>query len=68
MAQVVVDLGDDAVRLGEQATVFGPAPPGARTVAEWAEWSGTLPREVLTGLGARVRRIHAQAPSLRCVR
>jgi alanine racemase len=33
----------------------GPALP---TAAEWAEWAGTSPHEILTGIGGRVRRQH----------
>lgn len=56
MDQVVVDLGQDEVRPGETATVFGPGDAGEPTVAEWATWAGTIPHEVVTGLGPRVRR------------
>ncbi|WP_258236279.1 alanine racemase [Nocardioides campestrisoli] len=56
MDQVVVDLGDEDVRLGEQAVVFGPGDAGEPTVADWAGWSDTLAHEVVTGLGGRVHR------------
>ncbi|WP_110206286.1 alanine racemase [Nocardioides daejeonensis] len=62
MDQTVVDLGDDGVLLGAEATVFGPtagAPAGsAPTVDEWAEWADTIPHEIVTGLGARLGRLH----------
>jgi alanine racemase len=57
MDQVVVDLGAEGVRLGEVATIFGPGDKGEPTVADWASWSDTLEHEVVTGLGARVRRV-----------
>lgn len=67
MDQVVVDLGDDHVELGETATVFGPGDAGEPTVAAWADWADTLPHEIVTGLGARVRRttLTAVEPHLR---
>ena len=57
MDQVIVDLGAEGVRLGEVATIFGPGDNGEPTVADWASWSDTLEHEVVTGLGARVRRV-----------
>jgi len=59
MDQVVVDLGDDPVELGDTATVLGPGDAGEPTPAEWATWSGTLPHEVLTGFGPRLDRVVA---------
>ncbi|MFC7614436.1 alanine racemase [Actinokineospora soli] len=56
MDQVVVDLGDDPVEPGAEAVVFGPGDAGEPTVADWARWSGTIPHEIVTGIGPRVRR------------
>ncbi|MEZ0579316.1 alanine racemase [Nocardioides sp. MH1] len=56
MDQVVVDVGSAPVVAGEIATVFGPGSEGEPTVAEWAGWSGTIEHEIVTGIGARVRR------------
>jgi alanine racemase len=70
MDQCVVDAGDLPVRLGDAVVVFGPGGgrttpdgPGTAepTVAEWARWAGTNPHEVLTGIGARIRREHVHA-------
>jgi alanine racemase len=61
MDQCVIDAGDLPVALGDTVTIFGPGtgePAGPPTVAEWARWAGTSPHELLTGIGARVRRIH----------
>jgi alanine racemase len=55
MDQCVIDAGDLPVELGDTVTVFGPDQP---TAVEWARWAGTSPHEVLTGIGARVRRVH----------
>lgn len=56
MDQVVVDVGDDPVVAGDEAVVFGPGDDGEPTAADWASWAGTIPHEIVTGIGARVRR------------
>ncbi|XVU28916.1 alanine racemase [Actinoplanes sp. CA-054009] len=55
MDQTVVET-DPEVRPGDTATVFGPGDHGEPTVADWASWAGTLPHEIVTGLGARPHR------------
>lgn len=56
MDQVVVDVGSLPVTVGDVATVFGPGGHGEPTVADWAAWSGTIEHEIVTGIGARVKR------------
>lgn len=57
MDQFLVDAGDAPVRAGDVAVLFGPGAHGEPTVAEWADWAGTNPHEILTGIGPRpVRR------------
>lgn len=56
MDQVVVDVGDDPVVPGDEAVVFGAGDAGEPTVGDWARWAGTIPHEIVTGIGARVRR------------
>ena len=63
MDQVVVDAGPAGVPLGAVATVFGTA-PGDPSLADWARWSGTIERDVLTGIGSRVRRTVLAAPAV----
>ena len=36
--------------------MFGPGTSGEPTVADWAAWAGTIEHEIVTGIGARVRR------------
>ena len=67
MDQAVVDLGATGAEVGDTVTVFGPGGAGEPTVAEWADWSGTLPHEIVTGLGARVSRRYRSATPLRSV-
>jgi alanine racemase len=61
MDQFVVDLGDDTARTGDEVVVFGPGTEGEPTVAEWAGWAGTVPHEIVTGVGPRVARHYAHA-------
>jgi alanine racemase len=61
MDQFVVDLGDDTARTGDEVVVFGPGTEGEPTVAEWARWAGTVPHEIVTGVGPRVARHYAHA-------
>jgi alanine racemase len=56
MDQTVVDLGDHVVEPGAEAVVFGPGDDGEPTVADWARWAGTIPHEIVTGIGHRVER------------
>jgi alanine racemase len=56
MDQVVVDIGPHPVGPGDVATVFGPGRFREPTVADWAEWAGTIEHEIVTGIGARVVR------------
>lgn len=54
MDQAVVDLGGDTLAApGEPVTLLGPGGP---TIDEWAEWSGLLPHEIVTGFGPRPTR------------
>jgi alanine racemase len=65
MDMVVVDLGDLAAPLGTTVTVMGPGDAGEPTVRDWADWSGTLEHEVVTGLGSRLDRVVRPARALR---
>ncbi len=57
MDQTVIDLRSQQVHPGEVAIVFGPGASGEPTVADWAAWAGTIEHEIVTGIGARVRRL-----------
>jgi alanine racemase len=61
MDQLVVDVGDLAVRLGDEAVLFGPGDHGEPTIADWSDWSLTIPHEIMTGLGARISRVYGGA-------
>jgi alanine racemase len=56
MDQTVVDVGDLPVMLGDAVTVWGTSGP---SVKEWAAWASTIPHEIMTSVGARVRKVLA---------
>jgi alanine racemase len=56
MDQIVVDLTDAPARMGDIVTLFGPGDDGEPTLLDWAGWARTIEHEIVTGLGARVRR------------
>ncbi|WP_199281298.1 alanine racemase [Salinibacterium sp. CAN_S4] len=56
MDQVVVDVGDDAVALGDRAIFFGDPATGVPSADDWAAASGTINYEIVTRIGARVVR------------
>ncbi|MGH3569650.1 MAG: alanine racemase [Pseudonocardia sp.] len=57
MDQVVVDCGDDPIREGDGAVLFGPGDQGEPTAQDWADELGTIHYEVVTGVhGRRVHR------------
>jgi alanine racemase len=56
MDMAVVDLGDEHAEPGDVVTVFGCGTHGEPTVREWADWADTIEHEIVTGLGARLRR------------
>lgn len=55
MDQFVVDLGENTVRPGEPVILIG-ASDHHPDADDWAAWAGTIPNEILTGIGARVPR------------
>ena len=56
MDQFVVDLDDDAAEVGDPAVLFGTGEDGAPTAQDWAEASGTISYEIVTGVGGRMKR------------
>jgi alanine racemase len=57
MDQVVVDLGDADVAVGDEAVVFGAGGPSADDVAASC---GTIGYEIVTRIGPRVPRMHRE--------
>lgn len=56
MDQLVVDVGDAAVRVGDRAVLWGDPATGAPAAEEWAAWAGTIGYEIVTRVGPRVVR------------
>ncbi len=58
MDQFVLDVGDDAVAAGDEVLLFGPGDSGEPTAQQWADALGTIDYEIVTRVGARVRRAY----------
>ena len=59
MDQIVLDCGDDEVRAGDVATLFGPGDDGEPTADDWAAAIGTINYEIVTRFGsARAPRVY----------
>ncbi len=56
MDQFVVDVGDDEVRVGDEAVLFGDPASGVPSARDWAEAADTIDYEIVTRVGPRVRR------------
>ncbi|MBB5954905.1 alanine racemase [Saccharothrix tamanrassetensis] len=50
MDQVVVDCGDDDVAEGDEVVLFGTGASGEPTAREWADTTGTIDYEIVTGM------------------
>jgi alanine racemase len=61
MDQLVVDVGDAPVEVGDEVVLLGRQGDETITVAEWAERLGTIPWEVVCGIGDRVPRRYVGA-------
>jgi alanine racemase len=59
MDQFVVDVGDDEVKLGDRAILFGDPTDGVPSADEWAAAAGTINYEIVTRIGPRVTRVVA---------
>jgi alanine racemase len=59
MDQIVVDCGNDPVRAGDEAILFGPGDAGEPTADDWAAAAGTINYEIVTRIGGvRVPRVY----------
>ncbi|GIE86655.1 alanine racemase [Actinoplanes regularis] len=59
MDQVMVDVGDAPVMVGDVATLFGPGDDGGPTADDWAAATGTINYEIVTRFGSsRVPRVY----------
>jgi alanine racemase len=56
MDQFIVDVGDDPVKVGDRAVLFGDPATGAPSAEQWAHAAGTIDYEIVTRIGSRVPR------------
>ncbi len=59
MDQLIVDVGDAPVAVGDRAVLWGNPADGDPSVDEWADAAGTIAYELVTRLGRRVHRTGA---------
>ncbi|HEY1531639.1 MAG TPA: alanine racemase [Galbitalea sp.] len=57
MDQFVVDVGDDEVRVGDRAILFGDPATGVPSADDWAAAADTINYEIVTRVGPRVARV-----------
>ena len=58
MDQLMVDVGDDEVSVGDEVQLFGGKAPCAEEIGQLA---GSISYEVLTGIGRRVQRVYRES-------
>ncbi|MGZ4796382.1 MAG: alanine racemase [Acidimicrobiia bacterium] len=56
MDQLMVDVGEDAVAVGDEVVLIGRQGDAEVTAQEWAERLGTIPYEIVCGIGPRAPR------------
>ena len=59
MDQLMVDVGDLPVEVGDEVTLLGRDGDASVTAEEWAERMGTIGYEIVCGIGRRVPWSHA---------
>ncbi len=62
MDQMMIDVGDDSVRVGDEVMIWGDAPNGSIQVLDVAESMGTIPYEMTCGISRRVPRVVVSEP------
>lgn len=58
MDQIMVDVGNLKVKTGDEVVLIGPQGRNKITAEELAKLSGTIPYEIVCGLGSRIPRIY----------
>jgi alanine racemase len=56
MDQLMIDCGDDVVRVGDEAVLIGSQGDETITANEWARHLGTIGYEIVCGISSRVPR------------
>lgn len=57
MDQIMVDVGDDRVALGDEVLIWGDTDKGCIQVLDVAEAMGSIPYELTCGVSRRVQRV-----------
>ncbi|MGH8902713.1 MAG: alanine racemase [Egibacteraceae bacterium] len=58
MDQFLVEVGDLAVRAGDDVVLIGAQDGAVVTAEDWASWLGTINYEIVCGIGKRVPRVY----------
>jgi alanine racemase len=58
MDQLMIDAGDLPIEVGDEVVLLGVQGGEEITATEWAEHLGTIPYEIVTGIGTRVPRCY----------
>lgn len=58
MDQFVIDVDDHDVQVGDEVVLFGDPATGVPSADDWAEAASTINYEIVTRIGARVRRTY----------
>jgi alanine racemase len=61
MDHIMVDVGNDPVRVGEEVLIWGNSPQGDIQILDVAEQIGTIPYELTCAVSRRVRRVYMGA-------
>jgi alanine racemase len=56
MDQLLVDVGDDPVNVGDEVVLVGQQGGAEVPVTEWSELMGTIPWEIMSRIGTRLPR------------
>lgn len=58
MDQIMVDVGNTSVKAGDEAVLIGSQGKNKIIVEDLADLSGTIPYEIVCGLGSRIPRVY----------
>jgi len=61
MDQTMVDCGDDAVAIGDEAVLIGTQGGDSISATDWADRLGTIGYEVVCGISGRVDRRYTES-------
>jgi alanine racemase len=58
MDQIMVDVGSTILKAGEEAVLIGAQGKNKVSIEDLAYLSGTIPYEIVCGLGSRIPRVY----------